>query len=69
MPALSGIYGHKKFTMDKYLLLIWDRYDIYNRHWIKCETLERARALAHDYSKDHKYTVEIYPTSKMIEVW
>ena len=55
--------------MEKYLLLIWDRCDTGNRHYIKCDTLERARALAHTYSVDHKYTAEIYPMPELIEVW
>lgn len=55
--------------MNKCLLLIWNRSDTYDRHYIECDTLERARALAHTYSADHKYTAEIYPMPELIEVW
>ena len=44
----------------KYLILINHRHDTYNRHWIICDTLERAKKVAYEYDKDNQFHTEIY---------
>ena len=50
--------------MTKYIILIANRYDSYDRYWVRCESLERANKLAYEYTKDNKYTSEIYELGK-----
>ena len=50
--------------MTQYILLIVNRYDSYDRHWVRCESLERAKKLAYEYTKDNNYTVKICELGK-----
>lgn len=50
--------------MTTYIILIDNHYDIYDRHWVKCESLERAKKLAYEYTKDYQYNAHIYELGK-----
>lgn len=54
-------------SMYKYVLLLADRYaPSDHKHWIKCETLERAKSLQKVYTQDNKYYADIYPLGEMV---
>lgn len=54
--------------MYKYVLLLADRYaPSDHKHWIKCETLERAKSLQKVYTQDNKYYADIYPLGEMVD--
>lgn len=50
----------------RYVVLIASRYDSYDRHWVTRNTLEEARKVASEYTKDHKYNAEIYEIGQML---
>ena len=52
--------------MTKYIVLIANRYDIYDKHWVKCESLERVEKLAYEYTKDNQYNAYIYKLGELI---
>lgn len=52
--------------MKRYVLLIASRYDSYDRHWVTRNTLEEAKKLELEYTKDHKFNVEIYEIGEML---
>ena len=55
--------------MNMYIVLIADRYDSCgNRHYIKCESLERARVVAKNYREvpNNKFMVDIYELGKSV---
>jgi hypothetical protein len=51
----------------KFLILVVDRYDHYNRHFVWSDTLERAKKIAQTYEKDNKYSTEIYTNCESVE--
>lgn len=53
--------------MKEYIVLIVNRYDSYDRHWIRTESEERAKKLRKEYMKDNKFTVEICELGNYIE--
>lgn len=46
--------------MKKFVVLIVSRYDHYDRHWVTRPTLEEAKRVAWEYTKDNRYNIEIY---------
>lgn len=46
--------------MERYIIVIVDRYDFYHRHWVIRDTLEEAQKVAREYDNDHKYQTSIY---------
>lgn len=48
--------------MKRYIILISNRYDSYDRHWVSRPTLEEAEKVASQYEKDHKFITEIVPS-------
>ena len=50
----------------KYVVLIANRYDSYDRHWVTRNTLDDARKVAAEYERDHKYNTEIYEIGQML---
>ena len=51
----------------KFLILAVDRYDHYNRHFVWCDTLERAKKVAQEYNKNNKFTTEIYTNCELVD--
>jgi hypothetical protein len=52
--------------MSKFVVLIANRYDSYDRHWVTRNTLEEAEKVSNEYTKDHKYNTEIYEIGQML---
>ena len=52
--------------MYNYIVLIWDRHDTYNRHWVRCETLERAQQISKNYEAGNKWVAEIFELGKAL---
>ena len=50
----------------RYVILISNRSDYYDRYWATRDTLEEARKVAHEYDKDNKYLTSIYEIGKDI---
>lgn len=50
----------------KYVVLIANRNDSYDRHWVTRNTLEEAEKVSNEYTKDHKYNAEIYEIGQML---
>lgn len=50
----------------KFVVLIANRYDIYDRHWVTRNTLEEARKVSSNYEKDNAYNTEIYEIGEML---
>ena len=50
----------------KYVVLIANRHDSYDRHWVTRNTLEEAEKISNEYTKDHKYNAEIYEIGQML---
>ena len=48
--------------MKRFIILIVNRYDYYDRYWVSRSTLEEAKKVAFQYEKDHKFTTEIVET-------
>lgn len=44
----------------KYIILVANRFDIYNRYWVTRQTLAEARKVAANYTNDNKYIAEIF---------
>ena len=51
----------------KYVVLITNRYDSYDRYWVTRETLEEARKVASEYTRDRKFNAEIYEIGDMLD--
>ena len=43
-----------------FIILIANRFDSYDRYWVRRNTLEEAKKVATKYEKDNKFTAEIY---------
>lgn len=43
-----------------FAILISNRFDSYDRYWVRRNTLEEAKKVAFEYTKDNKYLAEIY---------
>lgn len=52
---------------EKFLILLVDKHCYYHRNFVWCDTLERAQKLAREYTKDNKYTAEIYTNCESVE--
>lgn len=50
----------------KYVVLIANRSDSYDRHWVTRSTLEAARKVASAYTCDNKFNAEIYEIGQML---
>lgn len=46
--------------MERYIIVIANRSDYYNRYWVTRDTLEEAQKVAREYDKDNKYQTSIY---------
>lgn len=46
--------------MHEYVVLISNKSDSYDRHWVIRNTLEDALAVAKEYNSDGKYLTSIY---------
>lgn len=46
--------------MKKFVVLIVSRYDHYDRTWVTRPTLEEAKKVAFEYTKDNHFNIEIY---------
>lgn len=51
----------------KYIILISNRFDFYNRHWVTRPTLEEARKVATNYTKDNKFNAEIFELGESLD--
>ena len=49
--------------MKRYIILISNRSDSYDRYWVSRPTLKEAEKVASEYEKDNKYLVEIVETA------
>jgi hypothetical protein len=52
---------------EKFLILLVDRHCSYHRNFVWCDTLERAKKLKYEYTKDNKYTAEIFTNCESVE--
>lgn len=43
-----------------FVILIANRFDSYDRYWVRRNTLEEAEKVAFEYTKDNKFTAHIY---------
>lgn len=50
--------------MKKYVILIANRYDSYDRYWVTRRSLEEANDVANEYEKDNNFHTEIYEISE-----
>lgn len=50
----------------KYVVLIANRSDSYDRHWVTRNTLEAAQKAASEYTRDNKFNAEIYEIGKIL---
>ena len=50
----------------KYVVLIANRYDSYDRHWVIRTNLEDARKVASEYTRDNKFNAEIYEIGQLL---
>ncbi len=50
----------------RYVVLIANHYDSYDRHWVTRNTLEEAQKVSSEYTKDNKYNTEIYEIGQML---
>lgn len=50
----------------KFVVLIANRSDSYDRHWVTRNTPEEAHKVAAEYERDHKYNTEIYEIGEML---
>ena len=48
-----------------YIVLIADKHDTHDRHWVKRDTFVEANAVANAYTKDDTYTAEIYQSEQV----
>ncbi len=48
--------------MRKFIILISNRYDSYDRYWVSRSTLEEAEKVASEYMKNNKFITEIVET-------
>jgi hypothetical protein len=48
--------------MKRFIILIVNRNDHYDRYWVTRSTREEAEKVALEYEKDHKYITEIVET-------
>lgn len=46
--------------MERYIVVIVNRSDYYDRHWLTRDTLEEARKVAQNYDDNHQYQTSIY---------
>lgn len=51
----------------KYIILVSNRFDIYNRYWVTRPTLEEARKVAYNYTKDNKFIAEIFELGESLD--
>jgi hypothetical protein len=43
-----------------FIVLVTNRFDTYDRYWVRRQTLEEARKVAREYEKNNSHTTEIY---------
>jgi hypothetical protein len=48
-----------------FIVLIADRFDSYQRYWVRRDTLAEAQKVAWEYEKDNSHTVEIYKADQL----
>ena len=53
--------------MKRYIILISNRSDSYDRYWVSRPTLKEAEKVASEYEKDNKYLVEIVETAQCVK--
>lgn len=54
--------------MYTHVILIADRYaPMDNKHWVRCESLERARIIKREYERGDRYYAEIFELGKSID--
>lgn len=49
--------------MKRFIILISNRSDSYDRYWVSRPTLEEAEKVASEYERDNKYITEIIETA------
>lgn len=50
-----------------FVVLISNRFDSYDRHWVTRPTLEEARKVANNYNKDNKFITEIFQLGESLD--
>ena len=43
-----------------FIILVTNRFDTYDRYWVRRNTLEEAKRVAWEYQKNNTHTTEIY---------
>ena len=51
-----------------FIILITNRFDVYDRYWVRRNTFAEAQAVANQYRKDDKFLVEIHELGKEVEL-
>lgn len=51
-----------------FIILITNRFDVYDRYWVRRNTFAEAQAVANQYRKDDKFFVEIHELGKEVEL-
>lgn len=46
--------------MERYIVVIVNRSDYYDRHWLTRDTLEEALKVAREYEKNNRFQTSIY---------
>lgn len=51
----------------KYIIIISNRFDSSDRYWVIRPTLEEARKVATNYTKDNRFVAEIFELGKSLD--